>query len=227
MPVSCRWPAFRIHDFLEYNFSRAQAEANRELRANAGRLGGLRSGEVRRGRRVAPPELSLRTGQADANRDRSSDRPEPKTPIKLGNDKHKGNDRQVPTPEPEPEPEPDARSLKKRGARTDDGQRRVDIDALRERQGFVSELQARVLDEICRRHDVTGPNWAAQVIHATPSGGDALGAVMAADQAWQSERRSLASQQERAWDADKALERVAAAAAFEGQRRPNGTGGHA
>lgn len=37
-----------VHDYLEYQFSRSEVEANREARASAGRKGGLRSGEARR-----------------------------------------------------------------------------------------------------------------------------------------------------------------------------------
>jgi hypothetical protein len=40
--------AWRIHDWADYQPTRAAVEARREVRAYAGRLGGLRSGEVRR-----------------------------------------------------------------------------------------------------------------------------------------------------------------------------------
>ena len=37
-----------VHDYLEFQPSRSEVEANREARASAGRKGGLRSGEARR-----------------------------------------------------------------------------------------------------------------------------------------------------------------------------------
>ena len=40
-----------IHDYPEYQPSRSEVEANREARASAGRLGGIRSGEARRKQR--------------------------------------------------------------------------------------------------------------------------------------------------------------------------------
>ena len=39
---------YRVHDFLDRNKSRAQVEAEREIKANSGRLGGIKSGESRR-----------------------------------------------------------------------------------------------------------------------------------------------------------------------------------
>jgi hypothetical protein len=47
-----RWEAveggFSIHDFLDYNKSKAEVEAERRKKAEAGKLGGKRSGEARR-----------------------------------------------------------------------------------------------------------------------------------------------------------------------------------
>lgn len=43
---------YRVNDYLKYNMSRAQYEAKKA----AGKLGGQRSGEARRGRSEAPPE---------------------------------------------------------------------------------------------------------------------------------------------------------------------------
>jgi len=40
---------YRIHDFLDYNESAAYVRASRDQKREAGRLGGLRSGEARRG----------------------------------------------------------------------------------------------------------------------------------------------------------------------------------
>jgi len=40
--------AWRIHDFLHYNPSREEQAGRRQTRADAGRLGGLKSGEARR-----------------------------------------------------------------------------------------------------------------------------------------------------------------------------------
>lgn len=39
---------YRIHDFADFNPTRAEVQANRDRKVEAGRLGGLRSGETRR-----------------------------------------------------------------------------------------------------------------------------------------------------------------------------------
>jgi ElaB/YqjD/DUF883 family membrane-anchored ribosome-binding protein len=44
----------RIHDFLDFNKSRAQVLSERETKAQAGRLGGIASGKRRRSKREAP-----------------------------------------------------------------------------------------------------------------------------------------------------------------------------
>lgn len=75
---------------------------------------------------------------------------------------------------------------------------RVDVDALLERPGWtkVTRAQRRVLDEILTRHDVTGPEFAAEVIRATPPDQDPLEAVMAADRMWQETQRRRADAEE-------------------------------
>jgi hypothetical protein len=47
-----------VHDYLEYNPSRAEVEDRRRKRSRAGRLGGARSGESRRSKREAGGEAS-------------------------------------------------------------------------------------------------------------------------------------------------------------------------
>lgn len=44
-----------VHDYLEYQFSRSEIEATRLQRVEAGRSGGLRSGEARSKRLAAVP----------------------------------------------------------------------------------------------------------------------------------------------------------------------------
>lgn len=77
--------------------------------------------------------------------------------------------------------------------------RRADIQALHDR-GWkrVTKAQRQVLDEVLDRHDVTGPAFAAEVIRATPAGRDPLEAVMAADRLWQEARRRQADADEAA-----------------------------
>lgn len=77
---------------------------------------------------------------------------------------------------------------------------RADVQALRDR-GWpkVTRAQRKVLDEVLARHDVTGPEFAAAAIRATPVDRDPLEAVMTADRMWQeSQRRQAAADEERA-----------------------------
>ena len=86
--------------------------------------------------------------------------------------------------------------------------RRADIAALHDR-GWkrVTKAQRAVLDEILGRHDVTGPEFAAEAIRATPADKDPLEAVMTADRLWQDAQRRRADSDEAAWAETKAEER--------------------
>lgn len=70
-----------IHDFLEYNPSRSEVEERRTSRQEAGKLGGKRSGEVRRGKQEAsgllPESGEIAKHDADENRTPSRSRPDP------------------------------------------------------------------------------------------------------------------------------------------------------
>lgn len=70
-----------IHDFLEYNPSRSEVEERRTSRQEAGKLGGKRSGEVRRGKQDAsgllPESGEIAKQDADENRTPSRSRPDP------------------------------------------------------------------------------------------------------------------------------------------------------
>jgi len=89
---------------------------------------------------------------------------------------------------------------------------RADVAALLER-GWkqVTAGQREVLDEVLGRHDVTGPEFAAEVIRNTPPGDDPLQAVMKADALWQQSQRQRANAEEEAWQDAKAQERLDAA----------------
>lgn len=50
---------YEIHDYLVYNLSRAQHEESLRLKAEAGRLGGVRSGQSRRSKTEAEPKQVL------------------------------------------------------------------------------------------------------------------------------------------------------------------------
>lgn len=88
---------------------------------------------------------------------------------------------------------------------------RADIAALHDR-GWkrVTKKQRAVLDEVLERHDVTGPEFAAAAIRATPADRDPLESVMAADRMWQDAQRRAADADETAWAATKAEERAQA-----------------
>jgi hypothetical protein len=88
--------------------------------------------------------------------------------------------------------------------------RRADIEALHER-GWkrVTKAQRKVLDEVLDRHDVTGPEFAAEVIRATPAGRDPLDEVMKADRRWQDAQRRRVEAEEAAWAKEKAVEAAA------------------
>lgn len=88
---------------------------------------------------------------------------------------------------------------------------RADIAALKAR-GWkrVTKAQRAILDEVLARHDVTGPEFAAATIRATPADKDPLEAVMAADRMWQASQRSKADAEEQAWAEAKAAERAEA-----------------
>jgi hypothetical protein len=76
---------------------------------------------------------------------------------------------------------------------SDDG--RVDIDTFIEiRHRAPTAPQRRVLDDILSRHDVTGPQWAADIMLANQ--GDPIGAVIRADREWRETRKAGAVAQE-------------------------------
>ena len=70
-----------MHDFLEYNPSRSEVDERRSSRASAGKVGGIRSGEVRRGKQDASdllPEFEANGKQGAAeNRTPIPSRPDP------------------------------------------------------------------------------------------------------------------------------------------------------
>lgn len=85
---------------------------------------------------------------------------------------------------------------------------RADVAALLAR-GWrgVSQGQRKVLDEVLDRHDVTGPAWAASIIDESPPDVDPLQAVILADRAWQNEQRDRAGREDAAWRSAKADDR--------------------
>ena len=77
----------------------------------------------------------------------------------------------------------------------DDG--RTDVEAfVQVRRRAPSPAQRRVLDDILASHDVTGPQWAADIILRNPH--DPIGAVIAAQKAWRDERKGHAVAEEKA-----------------------------
>lgn len=58
------------------------------------------------------------------------------------------------------------------------------------RRRIPTPKQRRLLDEVMDRHDLTGPEWAADVMVRHPD--DPIGAVIEADKAWRAERIAAA-----------------------------------
>lgn len=70
--------AWEIHDYLEYNPTKAQREAERERKRAAGHLGGIRSGESRRGGTEAEAEAETKQPASEpANSRPVPSRPDP------------------------------------------------------------------------------------------------------------------------------------------------------
>lgn len=65
--------------------------------------------------------------------------------------------------------------------------KRPDLEAfLVLRRRAPTPKQRRLLDEVLDRHDLTGPEWSADIMFKHPD--DPIGAVIAADKAWRDER---------------------------------------
>lgn len=76
----------------------------------------------------------------------------------------------------------------------DDG--RADLEAyLLVTRRAPSPRQRKLLDDVLRLHDLTGPQWAAEIILRNPA--DPIGAVIEADKKWRSERIDKAKAAER------------------------------
>jgi hypothetical protein len=72
---------------------------------------------------------------------------------------------------------------------------RSDLEAfLMVRRRAPTARQRQILDDVLDRHDVTGSDWAAQIILNHPD--DPIGAVIAADKAWRDERIAEAKKDE-------------------------------
>jgi hypothetical protein len=57
-----------------------------------------------------------------------------------------------------------------------------------------TDRQRKLLDDVLLLHDLSGPNWAAQIILSNPA--DPIGAVIKADKEWREERVAAAKSQE-------------------------------
>ena len=108
-----------------------------------------------------------------------------------------------------PDPTRPSESLERDSARSGAKTQRADVQALLDR-GWkrVTKAQRKVLDEILARHDVTGAEFAAEVIRSTAPDRDPLAEVIAVDTAWQEHERRRVKADEEAWNATKAQERV-------------------
>lgn len=89
---------YQVHDYLRWNPSREQVEAQREQKRIAGRSGGHRSGEARRQQSGSEPE-------AEAKQKRSRDEAEcfaSGSPLANPDPIRSGSDPKIPTPNPPP-----------------------------------------------------------------------------------------------------------------------------
>jgi len=83
---------YQVHDYLEYNPSRARVEATRLARAEAGHEGGLRSGEARRKQTAEEMEANGK-----------------QTPSKMpSKTEARRKQKRTPSPSPSPNPSPDS-----------------------------------------------------------------------------------------------------------------------
>jgi hypothetical protein len=185
--------SYLVHDFLDYNDSRADIEARRSAER-----------EKKRKQRLK--------GSLNVGRNERNGRYESLSPSRLDNDgdtlrDDPGDSSRESSANPT-RPNPSRESLKRESRESRETSERTDVQALLDR-GWkrVTPGQRRVLDEILDRHDVTGPEFAAEVIRTTPPGHDPLAAVMEADRRWQADQRAEADDEERNWQATKAGDR--------------------
>ncbi len=188
---------YEIHDFLQYNDSREQVLARRAKEA-------ARKAAYRSGKR--PNGSPDGTSSVDAHRVPLSVPPghdAPVPPLSRAESQRVSRDSSragIPT---RPDPTRPNESLPERIVARP-SRRRADVQALLDR-GFkrVTKPQRAVLDEVLARHDVTGAEFAAQAIRATPADRDPLEAVMTADRMWQASQRRQADADEAAAAADR------------------------
>jgi hypothetical protein len=106
------------------------------------------------------------------------------------------NDRsQHPKPVVQPDEQSRAETSRDEAAReTFDG--RADLEAfLLLKRRPPTPKQRRILDEVLDRHDLTGPEWSADIMLKHPD--DPIGAVIEADKAWRAERIAEAQKAEK------------------------------
>lgn len=103
----------------------------------------------------------------------------------------KGNANAMPTPTPVPS---QTKPIERESLAGYDG--RADLEAFVLARGRApTPKQRRYLDSVLAVHDITGPQWAADLILGHPD--DPIGAVMEADRHWRHERLEEARNQER------------------------------
>jgi hypothetical protein len=200
---------YQIHDFLVYNESAEDVRARRQKEAD-------RKAAYRAGRRPAGTTsgtASVEDGAVPASVPAGHDVPAGHEPpnVPAGHRQSPSGTRarasRSANPDPtRPDPTRPTESLRRESRATSD---RPDVQALRDR-GWkrVTAKQRAVLDEVLGRHDVTGAEFAAQAIRATPPDADPLEAVMSADRMWQASQRSKADADEAGWQATKAKEKT-------------------
>lgn len=186
---------YQVHDFLEFNDSRADVMERREK--EAARQREWRKNKAK-GRNGVSHAVTPSVGEADVTGvvTPSVTPLVTRFPARASRSANPGPARPGPVDESLEREDSDARPRR----------RRADVQALHDR-GWkrVTKDQRRILDEILERHDVTGPEFAAAAIRATPDDKDPLEAVMAADRMWQAaQRRQADADDERARRADPA-----------------------
>lgn len=181
---------YRVHDFLEFNDSRADVLERREKET-------ARQREWRKKKAASRNGVSHDVTANGSGHDVTASVTPVVTPsvtrfpARASRSANPGPARPGPADEESlPERIPDARPRSRR---------RADVQALLDR-GWpkVTKAQRRVLDEVLERHDVTGPEFAAAAIRSTPPDKDPLEAVMTADRMWQASEKRKAEAEEQA-----------------------------
>lgn len=199
---------YRMHDYHDYQPAREEVLERRRLKAEAGRLGGLRSGQQRSKRastREAPPKATA-SSLVEANAKQTGKQ----------NPSNGGS-----TPVPQPVPETPRRSSVSvsvpRDAIVLEGQTRPDLVALRQRgMTYIRQSELAILDAIAdnerdeSRPISVGQQVVADWIAEAPKGVHLVDFVIQRENDLKRERGFSADEADAAWQRTKEADRTSA-----------------